>query len=105
MRDHRTTKHIAYTAWALWGIAGLMIASAWYDLLVVQPDNFSVPGMFAITAAVLAAAASALSNRLVSMRLQRLVRLTAGLVYDDRPGANHGRHEAHNRARKLTSVR
>ena len=105
MKDSRTTKKITYTAAALWGLVALMIASAWVDLLVIRPDDFAVPGMFAITSAVLAGGASALSNRLVSLRLQRLVRLTAGLIYDDRPGADHGKHEAHNRARKLTSVR
>lgn len=100
MKDLRTTKKVKYIAISLWATVGILFVIAWTLLLTVHPD-FEVPGMFAITGTVLAVAAGATTIRMYLLQNQRLIRLAAGLIYDDRQDKAAARVEE---ARHLKSV-
>lgn len=90
MKDQRTTNHVRIAAIVLWAVTGILLLGAWALSAKYHPEFLVL--MTAATAVVLAIGAGVATVRVAQLRLQRLVRMTAGLIYTPEP-VERGRHE------------
>lgn len=100
MQDTRRSVRVQTFAITLWLVTGVLLGAAWVGLWM-RPEDFRLSAMLALTASVTAIPAGVAQLRVYNLRLQSLIRMTAGLVYDQRVDA--AVHDAQERVR-LRSV-